>query len=85
MPGIPTVTRCARRQVRGDAAAIVSASRSGGSGYGVRTRTGGACSVPAASSTEALMPLPPQSTPSVYGLAAGHAPTVAIRPPTVVP
>ena len=34
-------------------------------GYGVGTRTGGACSVPAASRTDALMPLPPQSTARV--------------------
>ena len=47
--------------------AIVATRRSGGSGYGVGTRTAGACSVPAASRTDALMPPPPQSTASVNG------------------
>ena len=47
--------------------AIVATRRSGGSGYGVGTRTAGAWSVPAASRTDALMPPPPQSTASVNG------------------
>src|SRR6185436_6153232 len=60
MPGMPTVTRSAVGR-RAPSCTSVFTKRSGGNGYGVGTRNGWARIVPASSSTEPLMPPPPQS------------------------
>ena len=64
IPGMPTVTRSADGSVPPRSTSVLTNS-SGGNGYGVGTRTGCARMVPASSSTEALMPPPPQSIVNV--------------------
>ena len=69
-PGKPTETRSKEGNGATSAAKSVD-QRFGGHGYGVATRTRSATSLPSASSTEALRPVPPMSMASVVGRSGG--------------
>ena len=75
---MPTVSRSADGQHRGDLGQAVQAAAFGGSGYGVGIRTAFACIVPSASSTLALIPPPPQSTTRVIVTRCSLPPAAAV-------